>query len=68
MSRTTRNKRPQMRLGRSLSHLQYKDGLVRDGTPTHSSGSCQHGGGCPYCINNRTHKNKRRMIEIDYDE
>ena len=50
-----------MRLGRSLAHLQYKNGLVRDGTPTHFVNSCQHGGSCPVCYGNRTFKNKRRM-------
>jgi hypothetical protein len=67
MSRTTRNKRPKMRLGKLLSHLQYKDGLVRDGTPTHVDSSCSHGGDCPYCISNRTFKNKRRLLIVNYD-
>lgn len=53
-----------MRLG-TLTYLQYKTGLVRDGTPTHADGSYQHGGGCPICYGNRTHKNKRRLQIID---
>lgn len=47
-------------MGRSLAHKKNKDGTVRDGTPTHYSSDCQHGGNCPYCIRNRTFKNKRR--------
>jgi len=55
-----------MRLGKYLGHMQYKDGSVRDGMPTHAAGSCQHGGSCPVCHGNRTFKNKRREI-INYD-
>lgn len=61
MSRTTRNKRPEMRLGKHLSYKQYKNGMVRDGTPTHYDNQCRHHGSCDYCINNRMFKNKRRM-------
>ena len=60
MSRTRRTKRPQMRLG---SLLQHKDGTVPDGTPTHSAKSCRHYGGCPCCLRDRTHANKRRMMK-----
>lgn len=60
MSRTKRNKRPRFKLGESLEHMKNKDGSVRDGTPTHSSGSCQHGGDCPLCKGNRTFSSKKR--------
>jgi len=58
MSRTKRNKRPLMNLG-CLSDHQNKDGSVRDGTPQHSSGSCDNHGGCRWCEGNRLHKHKR---------
>ena len=38
------------------------DGKVRDGTPQHASGSCNNHGGCPYCLSNKMHKNKKRMM------
>ena len=59
LSRTKRKRRPQMGLGDSLAHKQDKDGLVRDGTPTHYSASCENNGGCPKCEGNRLHKHKR---------
>lgn len=59
MSRTTRRKRPKMRLG-TLDYKQNKDKTVRDGTPTHYSSACEHHGGCPYCESNRTFSSKRR--------
>jgi hypothetical protein len=52
----------------SLAHLQYKSNLVRDGTPTHAAGSCEHGGSCPVCYGNRTFKNKRRMPMVINDD
>ncbi len=60
MSRTVRNKRPQMRLGAHLGGKQYKNGKVRDGTPQHASSRCRHHGSCEYCAGNRQHANKKR--------
>lgn len=59
MSRTKRNKRPRMKLG-TLSDHQYRDGMVRDGTPQHSTAACQHHNWCPYCRGNRTYSSKHR--------
>ena len=28
---------------------------------------CRNHGGCEWCLGNRTHKNKRRMEESEYD-
>lgn len=68
MSRTKRAKRPQMNLGKSLADHQYKDGTVRDGTPTHPAKSCEHHGGCPHCEGNRTIQAKRlAAIKEDYE-
>lgn len=64
MSRTVRNRRPQMKFG-VLSYLQYKNGFVRDGTPTHLSSSCEHHGSCQWCTDNRIFSNKRREPIID---
>lgn len=58
MSRTTRTKRPNMKLGTLADH-QYKDGRVRDGTPQYHSSSCKHHGTCAWCEHNRTHKHKK---------
>lgn len=64
MSRTYRVKRPRMRLG-TLRRKQYRNGMVRDGTPTHAAGSCQHHGGCPICEGNRLHgSRKREPLEV----
>lgn len=52
-----------MRLG-TLSDHQYKDGMVRDGTPQHSSKSCEHHGGCKWCEGNRTFSTKKIAIQI----
>lgn len=60
MSRTVRKKRPKMGLGTHLGGKQYRNGKVRDGTPTHADGSCQHSGDCPWCVGNRQHNNKKR--------
>jgi hypothetical protein len=62
MSRTIRNKRPDFELGDHLAHKQNHKGQVRDGTATHSSASCEHHGGCPYCEGNRTIDLKRIKI------
>lgn len=59
MSRTTRRKRPKMRLGPLVSK-QYWNGTVRDGTPQHVSGGCDNHGGCPYCEGNRLFSSKKR--------
>lgn len=59
MSRTRRRKRPEMELGALISR-QYRDGYVRDGTPTHASVGCEHHGSCAWCARNRTHGNKLR--------
>ena len=59
MSRTKRTKRPKMKLG-TLAERQYKDGTLRDGTPTHASAACARHGGCPYCESNREHSNRKR--------
>ena len=56
-----------MHLGKRLRHKQYKNGLVRDGTPTHNDTSCKNNGTCPWCQNGKIYKNKRRMIDIYYD-
>lgn len=68
MSRTRRTKRPQLNWW-ALKDKQYKDGKVRDGTPTHSSSSCERNGGCPYCEDNRAHSTRKRepIIEQDYN-
>ena len=29
---------------------------------------CRNHGGCEWCLGNRTHKNKRRMEEADYED
>lgn len=57
MSRTRRRKRPQMRLG---ADRQYRDGTVRDGTPTHIDPACRHHGDCPRCTGDRTFSARRR--------
>ncbi len=53
MSRTRRNKSRTIVLGKSLGRKVNLDGTVRDGTPTHYSPSCERGGDCPICSNNR---------------
>lgn len=63
MSRTKRRKRPKMNLGAALADHQYKDGTVRDGTPTHNSKSCEHHGSCPYCTRNRLHKHVKELLK-----
>lgn len=63
MSRTRRQKRPQMRLGPALASHQYRDGTVRDGTPTHADATCRHHGGCKYCERNRTFSTRRRLAQ-----
>lgn len=60
MSRTFRNKRPQLNLGSHLGHKQNKDGKVRDGTPTHYSPDCERHGACPHCLGNRTFSSRKR--------
>jgi len=52
MSRTLRNKRPQF--------YKTSQGKTRDGSRQHASVSCEHHGGCPYCLSNRRHSTKRR--------
>lgn len=71
MGKTTRRGSPHINLGEHLGHKKYWNGKVRDGTPTHYSGGCEHHGGCPYCEGNRLHGNKRRepleVDDVDYD-
>ena len=40
-----------------------KDGKVRDGTPQHASSGCDNHGGCPYCLNNKMHSTRKRMLD-----
>lgn len=53
MSRTFR--RPSQKTNMGLFKLK----VVRDGTRTRVSKSCENNGGCGYCLGNRTHKNKK---------
>lgn len=66
MSRTTRNKRPKMKLGTHLGYKQYKNKSVRDGTPQHTSKSCENHGGCHNCENNRKHSSLKREPIVLY--
>ena len=61
MSNTRRRKRHQMRLGEALEDHMHKDGMVRDGTPQHTSSGCEHHGSCAWCRGNRTFSNRRRI-------
>lgn len=61
MGRTYRKQAARFRLGVSLSHKKNKNGSVRDGTPTHFSGSCEHHGGCPVCEGNRLFNTERKL-------
>jgi len=63
MSRTYRNKRFKMKLGAHLTHKEYPNGKVRDGTPQHVSKSCENNKGCNVCEGNRLHStNKRKQV------
>ena len=44
---------------------------VKDGTRTKPSRMCENNGGCPYCENNRLHKNKKQLTlnqEVELSE
>lgn len=57
MSRTRRNRRPKIQLGKEDD---YEGGRVRDGTPTHYSSSCEHHGDCPRCEGDRLYSTRRK--------
>lgn len=64
MSRTIRKKHPKRY--KDFIERTYKNGTVRDGTPSHPSHSCTNHGGCPWCERDRLHRNKKR--EPIYDQ
>lgn len=42
----------------------YGKDKVRDGTFTHASSGCRNHGGCPYCLSNRTHFDRKHRVPI----
>ena len=48
---------------RKASHrLNYGTKIVRDGSRTHVSGSCERNGGCPWCLGNRMYKHNKKYL------
>lgn len=70
MSRTKRKKAPSISFSKGAKEVvEGGKGIVRDGSPTHYSGSCERHGGCPFCEGNRLHSSrKRQMIEEDWND
>lgn len=51
------------------TYRQYKGEEFQDKDTKNqwSTSSCRHGGSCSWCEGNRTFRNKREQMKIDYD-
>lgn len=61
MSRTFRKPTHRFKSNKGLKQ-------VKDGSPTHVSGSCENHGSCPYCKGNRLYKHEKQPKLKDFDK